>query len=128
MNYFILTYAIYLAVSITITVWVARVLFKNGRIFLVDIFQGNTELADSVNKLLVVGFYLINIGYISLALKEAGSIPTLQVVVEILSYKVGWIILILGGMHFLNLFVFFKLRSRSRQHLKPQAAPVFTMD
>ncbi|MFC0515045.1 hypothetical protein ACFFGT_12580 [Mucilaginibacter angelicae] len=115
MNYFILTYVIYLLVSIALTVWVAKVLFKNGRIFLVDIFHGNNELADSVNKLLVVGFYLVNIGYMSLALKEYGSIGSMQVVVEVLSYKVGWIILILGGMHFLNLVIFFKLRNRAKR-------------
>ncbi|QEC75671.1 hypothetical protein [Mucilaginibacter ginsenosidivorax] len=115
MNYFILTYVVYLLVSIALTVWVAKVLFKNGRIFLVDIFHGNNELADSVNKLLVVGFYLINIGYMSLALKETGTIANIQVVVEVLSYKLGWIILILGGMHFLNLVVFFKLRNRAKR-------------
>lgn len=118
MNYFILTYAFYLFISIALTIWVAKVLFNNGRIFLVDIFHGNTDLADSVNKLLVVGFYLINIGYMSLALKEAGSIPSVQVVVEVLSYKLGWIILILGGMHFLNLSIFFKLRNRAQQQLR----------
>jgi len=115
MNYFILTYVIYLLASIALTVWVAKVLFKNGRIFLVDIFYGNNELADSVNKLLVVGFYLVNIGYMSLALKEYGSIANMQVVVEVLSYKVGCIILILGGMHFLNLVIFFKLRNRAKR-------------
>jgi len=115
MNYFIITYAIYLVLSIALTIWVARVLFKNGRIFLVDIFHGNNLLADSVNRLLLVGFYLVNIGYMSLALKEAGTIPDIQVVVEVLSRKVGWIILILGGMHFLNLLIFFKLRTRAQQ-------------
>ncbi|KAA3440069.1 hypothetical protein [Rufibacter hautae] len=119
MNYFILTYTIYLLTSIALTVWVARVLFNNGRIFLVDIFHGNTPLADSVNKLLVVGFYLINIGYMTLALKEVGTITSVQAVVEVLSYKVGWIILILGGMHFLNLTIFFKLRARAQSQLQP---------
>ena len=118
MHYFILTYAVYLFISIALTIWVAKVLFKNGRIFLVDIFHGNTDLADSVNKLLVVGFYLINIGYMSLALKATGSIPSVQVVVEVLSYKLGWIILILGGMHFLNLTIFFKLRNRAQQQIQ----------
>jgi hypothetical protein len=122
MNNFILTYAVYLTISIALTIWVARVLFNNGRIFLVDIFHGNTELADSVNKLLVVGFYLINIGYMSLALKEAGFIPNIQVVVEVLSFKLGWIILILGGMHFLNLAIFFKLRNRAQQQLRAENA------
>jgi len=114
MNYFILTYTVYFLISVALTLWVARVLFKNGRIFLVDIFHGNAELADSVNQLLVVGFYLINIGYMSLALKEVDPIPDMQVVVEALSRKLGYIILILGGMHFLNLTIFFKLRNRAK--------------
>jgi len=116
MNYFILTYTFYIAISIALTIWVARVLFKNGRVFLIDIFHSNALLADSVNKLLVVGFYLVNMGYMSLALKESGAIQNTQVVVEVLSYKLGWIILILGGMHFLNLAIFFKLRRRAQHH------------
>ena len=115
MNYFILTYLVYLTTSILLTIWVAKVLFNNGRIFLVDIFHGNAPLADSVNKLLVVGFYLVNIGYMSLVLKETDSIKNVQGVIEVLSYKVGSIILILGGMHFLNLIAFFKLRNRAQQ-------------
>jgi len=118
MNYFILTYAFYIAISIALTIWVAKVLFRNGRVFLVDIFHGNAVLADSVNKLLVVGFYLINLGYMSLALKEGNAIANVQVVVEVLSYKLGWIILILGGMHFLNLAIFFKLRHRAQNPVK----------
>jgi hypothetical protein len=114
MNYFIVTYAVYLLVSIALTIWVARVLFNNGRIFLIDIFHGNTPLADSVNKLLVVGFYLVNIGYVSLALKESGALNDARVVIEVLSYKLGTIILILGAMHFLNLIVFFKLRNKAQ--------------
>lgn len=120
MNYFILTYAVYLIVSIALTVWVAKVLFKNGRIFLVDIFHGNTELADSVNKLLVVGFYLINIGYMSMNLREVGQIADIQTVIEVLSRKLGYIILTLGAMHFLNLVVFFKLRNRAKQTVVTQ--------
>lgn len=118
MNYFILTYILYLVISIALTIWVARTLFKNGRTFLVDIFHGNTELADSVNKLLVVGFYLINIGYAVLSLKIMGEIDSYQHVIERLSYKVGAIILILGAMHFFNLYVFFKLRNRAKDQME----------
>ena len=125
MNYFILTYAVYLIASILLTVWVAKVLFKNGRIFLVDIFHGNADLADSVNKLLLVGFYLVNIGYMSLVLKETDNIRNTQEVIEVLSYKIGCIILILGAMHFLNLIVFFKLRSRAQQTKTDNTKVVF---
>jgi hypothetical protein len=118
MNYTILTYVCYLPISIAITVWVARTLFRNGRIFLVEIFHNNTELADSVNKLLIVGFYLINIGYMTISLRVMDEIKDYQRMIEILSYKLGAIILILGAIHFLNLYVFFKLRAKSKQAIR----------
>jgi uncharacterized BrkB/YihY/UPF0761 family membrane protein len=102
-------------ITVILTIWVANTLFNNGRIFLVDIFHGNEQLADSVNKLLVVGFYLINIGYAVFTLQIFGEIETVQAVIENLSVKIGAIILILGGMHFFNLFVFFKLRKRAKE-------------
>ncbi len=106
-------YFCYLAISISLTVWVARTLHRNGRVFLVDAFHGNEELADSVNHLLVVGFYLINVGYIALALKTTDSLSTLRQVIELESVKIGVVLLILGGMHFFNILVFAKMRSRS---------------
>jgi hypothetical protein len=109
----LLAYMIYLAISIVLTVWVAKTLHKNGRIFLVDVFHGNEPLADSVNHLLVVGFYLINFGYVSLALQLGYRIESdYAQVVEVLSSKVGWVLIVLGGMHFFNLFLFSRLRSR----------------
>ena len=65
MNYTVLTYSIYLPITILLTVWVARTLFVNGKVFLVEIFRQDITLAESVNKLLLVGFYLVNIGYAS---------------------------------------------------------------
>src|SRR5713101_3042855 len=107
------TYLVYLAISIALTVWVARTLHKNGRVFLVDVFHGNEPLADSVNHLLVVGFYLINFGYVSLALKLGYNVATAQEGIEALSVKVGMVLLVLGGMHFFNLFIFSRMRRRA---------------
>ena len=118
MNYVILTYCIYLLLSISLTIWVARTLFKNGKVFLIDIFHGNKELADSVNNLLLVGFYLINIGYAVYTLEVYTAITSLQEVIESLSIKVGLIILILGGMHFFNLYIFFSLRKKAKADLR----------
>ena len=120
MNYLIITYALYLALSIVLTIWVARTLFKNGRVFLIDIFHGNEVLTDSVNKLLLVGFYLINIGYAVYTLKILEEVLNVKDVIERLSMKVGTIILILGAMHFFNLFIFFRLRRRARMEAKQQ--------
>lgn len=121
MNFPILTYGIYLPVTIVLTIWVARTLFNNGRIFLVDIFGGNQAIADSVNHLLIVGFYLINIGYAVYTLRISGEIDSVRLLIEKLSLKLGAIILILGAMHFFNLFVFFRLRHRSLGANAPRA-------
>ena len=118
------TYFAYLIISVAMTIWVARTLHRNGRVFLVDTFLGNRELADSVNHLLVVGFYLINIGFISLALKTAEHPTNLQGSIELLSGKVGHVLLILGGMHFFNLYVFSSMRKRAiRRSSPPPIAP-----
>ena len=109
----ITTYLIYLTISIALTIWVARTLHKNGRVFLVDVFHGNEQLADSVNHLLVVGFYLINFGYVCLALKLGYNVSTAQEGIEALSVKVGMVLLVLGGMHFFNLFIFSRMRRRA---------------
>lgn len=113
MNYIIITYSFYLIITICLTIWVARTLFKNGKVFLVDIFHGNKELADSVNNLLIVGFYLINLGYAVYTLQVANQINNTQQIIEMLSVKIGLIILILGFMHFFNLYIFFTLRKRA---------------
>lgn len=116
-------YLAYLTISVSLTVWVAKTLHKNGRLFLVDSFSGNEPMADSVNHLLVVGFYLINAGYITLALKYGQKPEDLQGVLETLSTKVGVVLLVLGGMHFFNLFVFSRMRRRALLHRAPPPVP-----
>ena len=106
------TYLTYLVVSIALTVWVARTLHKKGRVFLVDVLRGNEPLADSVNHLLVVGFYLINLGYVSLALRLGVRVENAQGAIEALSQKVGMVLVVLGIMHFFNLYVFSRIRRR----------------
>jgi len=118
------TYLSYLLISISLTVWVAKTLHKNGRIFLVDSFLGNEPLADSINHLLVVGFYLVNLGFVALALKSGEKPVDLQGVLETLSAKVGWVLLILGGMHFFNLLIFSRMRKRALlQNALPPVPP-----
>ena len=114
------TYLAYLVISVALTIWVARTLHKNGRIFLVDSFLGNEPLADSVNHLLVVGFYLVNIGFVTLALKYGDKATNAQTALEILSSKVGLVLVVLGIMHFFNLFVFSRMRRRG---MNPKTTP-----
>jgi hypothetical protein len=112
-SYTVGAYCVYLLVSVALTVWVARTLHKNGRVFLVEAFRGNEPLADSVNHLLVVGFYLINIGYVALALKYGSKPDDVQTAIEFFSTKIGWVLMVLGFMHFFNLFVFSRMRRRA---------------
>ncbi|MBS1731845.1 MAG: hypothetical protein JST02_00990 [Bacteroidetes bacterium] len=116
MNQVIIAYVLYLIITTILTIWVAKTLFRNGKIFLYDIFHGNKELADSVNNLLLVGFYLINIGYAVYTLQITSGIGNAQDMFEKLSLKIGLIILILGFMHFMNLYIFFTLRKRAILH------------
>ena len=118
------TYLAYLAISIGLTVWVAHTLHKNGRIFLVDSFLGHEKLADSVNHLLVVGFYLINIGAVAVALKYGAAAANAKEAIEYLSFKLGLVLLVLGVMHFGNLVVFTMMRKRA---LNKAEAPVVTL-
>ena len=120
LNYTIITYILYLPISVALTVWVARTLHRNGRYFLIDAFGGNEKLADSVNHLLVVGFYLMNIGYVTLALRRGDKPTDPQSAIEFLSTKVGFVLVVLGVMHFFNLYIF----TRCRRHaLLENAAP-----
>ena len=117
------THLAYLAISIPLTIWVARTLHRNGRVFLVDCFHGNTELADSINHLLVVGFYLINVGFVTLALRFGVTAADLQEALESLSTKIGVVMLVLGVMHFLNLAIFTNCRRRALGMTAPTGQP-----
>lgn len=105
------------------TVWVARTLHSNGRIFLVDSFLGNEPLADSVNHLLVVGFYLLNVGFVSLALRLGKKPQTMEQAVEYLSTKIGLVLLVLGVIHFFNVRTFSAMRRRATEGSRPPVAP-----
>ena len=98
-----IAYALYLAIAIGITVWVARTLSKNGEVFLVQCFGHAAELAKSTNHLLVVGFYLVNIGFITLTLAIGAEPTTMTEAIRFLSGKVGLAVIVLGAMHFFNM-------------------------
>jgi len=105
------TYLIYAAVSLAVTIWVGRSLHGNGRIFLVENFHGREKLADSVNRLLLVGFYLVNIGFVCLALRYGEKPTDLVGAVEFLSTKIGLVIVLLGAMHFFNMRMLVRFRA-----------------
>jgi cytochrome b561 len=108
------TYLIYLLIAVPLTIWVARTLSRNGRIFLVDVFHGNEDFADAVNRLLVVGFYLVNLGFVTLFLRSDAAVLDARGVFEQLSVKLGIVMLVLGVLHLMNVWIFNAIRRRSR--------------
>jgi hypothetical protein len=89
---------------------VSKTLSKNGEIYLIDGFNGNAELAKSVNHMLVVGFYLLNIGFVLLRLKTNSFIIDLESMIVYLSTNIGFVLVILGAFHFFNMLIVHKFR------------------
>lgn len=112
MDLTVVSYVVYLPVASAITVWVARTLSRNGRVFLADVFKGDEKLADAVNHLLVVGFYLVNLGFVALWMKSDAELGKTRDVFNTLSVKLGTVLLVLGLMHLANVYVLNKIRRR----------------
>ena len=112
-------YGIYFVAALTITLWVGRTLFRSGRAFLVDAFHGNAAMADSVNNLLIIGFYLVNFGFMLLFLSTGTPPERGLTVAEHLSWKLGVVVIVLGVMHLINLIVLNGLRNRGLSSTPP---------
>lgn len=127
MTWTVAAYVSYLVIALPLTVWVAAELTRNGRIFLADVFDGKAELAQALNKLLVVGFYLLNVGFVMVYLRSGSRVHNLTELLEGLSMKIGIVMLVVGAIHFLNVYVFSSIRSRSRfeARLVPQRPSSF---
>ncbi|MFF4083404.1 hypothetical protein ACFYZN_28940 [Streptomyces sp. NPDC001777] len=112
MDLTVVAYVIYLLFSVALTVWVARTLSRNGKVFLEEVLQGKEKLADAVNHLLVVGFYLVNLGFIALFLRRTDEVTDARGLFEALSVKLGVVLLVLGVMHLGNVLVLSTIRRR----------------
>jgi hypothetical protein len=112
-NLLVPVYIAYAAIAVGLTIWLARVLFRNGAVFLQDVFKDNQPMAEAVNRLLVVGFYLLNLGYACLLLKAQRSETSIGAI-ETLATKLGLLLLSLGAIHFFNLFLFHRMRRRAQ--------------
>ncbi len=117
-------YALYLAITIALTIWVARTLSRNGIVFLTQCFGQNATLANSTNHLLVVGFYLINIGFITLTLSLGREPTTIPEAIRFLSSKVGLAVIVLGAMHFFNMGAIAQFGRKVNQWLTDGQRPV----
>lgn len=105
-----ITYITYILISIFVTIFVSRTLSKNGEVYLIDGFNGNVELAKSVNHMLVVGFYLLNIGFVLMRLQTGQKIIDIETMIVYLSANVGFVLVMLGALHFLNMVLIHNFR------------------
>ncbi len=112
---------IYLPIALLMTVLVARTLFKNSQVFMLDIFGGREEIAFATNRLFEIGFYLMNVGAALLILRM-NRIFTAQDLIEALSYKLGGFSIYLGIMLFLNLYLFFRGKRKAKEKVQVSEA------
>src|SRR6266567_3211336 len=109
----VLTYLLYLLIAVPLTIWVGGALRRHGEVFLVDVFRGDESLARAVNRLLVIGFYLLNFGYLSLYMATSKEITTGRQVMEQVSTKVGAVAMVLGAIHIGNVWALNAFRRRA---------------
>lgn len=114
-SYIIAAYLVYLPIALFLTWLVAHSLFKNGLIFMRDIFLGREDIAKATNSLFKIGFYLLNIGFALYILKIYASLTSMQDTIEILSSKIGGFSIYLGFILFFNLYLFFRGKRVARQ-------------
>ena len=111
-------YGIYIAASVFLTVWVGDTLHRNGRPFLVSVFKED-GLADSVNRLLVVGFYLVSFGAAAILINTGGAPDNWADMLKQTVTRIGVVLLVLGFMHFNNVFVLRSIRRRDKKTVPP---------
>ena len=114
----IVVYVVYVAIAATLTIWLARTLFRHGTAFLHDVFSERPELADAVNRLLVVGFFMLNLGYALYLLRASRGLDAFEAT-QFLVNRLAILLVTLAGMHFLNVFVFWRIRAHREQRTLP---------
>ena len=113
MNMLLTNYVVYLAVTIPLTVWVGRTLSHHGHTFLVDVMHGDEKLARAINQLLVIGFYLLNLGFVAVFMKTTAQLDTATEVMENVVMKTGIVAVVLGAVHLGNIWAFNAFRRRA---------------
>lgn len=109
MNYNILSYAIYAFLAIYIVIIIGRYFHQNGRVFILSLFKNNETLADTTNNLLLVAYYLFNIGYAILQFSYWEQIDKYQAIFSSVASKTGVLLLLLAGLHYNNMLVIYLL-------------------
>lgn len=112
MSFNLIAYLIYGVITYLITVRVGWIFYRNG-IHFIRAELRDEAISQSVNRLLLTCYYLTNLGYITLQVWFWEDVSSVRMLVESLSQKVAYIVLLLGGLHFGNMTVIYLLRRKN---------------
>lgn len=112
MNSNIAAYFIYLTLTIYIIVRVGKMFHNNGRVFILALYKGDAPATDNINNLLLVAYYLFNIGYAFLKLKTWEKVISSQQLISSVSSHLGPLILILAMTHYFNMLLIYFLAKK----------------
>jgi hypothetical protein len=118
----VVVYTIYVGVAVGLTIWLARTLFRNGTVFLQDVFEDQPGLAEAVNHLLVVGFYMLSLGYGLYILHATRGMDSLEAT-QFLVNRLAVLLVSLAAIHFVNVFVFWRIRVHHVRTGEPPLPP-----
>jgi hypothetical protein len=111
MNFNVIGYSIYITVIMYITVFIGKKFHTNGRVFLHEILIDHS-ICEAVNNILLVAYYLLNIGNAIIMLKTWPQIESAGELIEVTSVNIGQIVLLLAGIHFVNIALLLMGRKR----------------
>ncbi len=106
-------YILYLLITVVLTIVTATILARSGRIFLTHMLGGDEALGQAISRLFAVGFYLLNLGFVILAMRDTGSVHSTQQAVQVLATKLGEAVLVIGVLHLINVFALTRMGRRA---------------
>ena len=106
MNLNIQAYVIYGSFTIYTIWYLGKILHQNGRHYILMIFD-DESWGDFINNSLLMGYYLLNIGWVFITINNWQTIKNTTQLLEVIGYKFGSILLILGVMHWFNIMALY---------------------
>ena len=103
-NYNILGYIIFITIIIFIVKVVGQICYRNGNIFLASLIPDHLDMCRQINKMLLIGYYLVNIGYACMTLVSWETIHSFGQLIEVIAFRISLIIVILSVLHYINIF------------------------
>lgn len=117
MSFNIIAYSIYLLVTVYVTVVVGYGFHKHGHYLILDLFNGNEPATKAINNMLLVGYYLVNIGYLALSITTWPTLVNWADTIGLLFDRVSIILILLGLLH-VNNIVWLHILSKRKKFIE----------